>query len=133
MQPRVITREKLLDLILARLSGLYETIGFVIHRLASPYRCRMQDLEAIIHALQQRAKANLEQGRLNEAEQIYSVLLTKAEITYGTESLPVGLALMDLADCYEKQGNQKMFDKLYERIRKIMAIYAKKVKSPEND
>jgi hypothetical protein len=93
----------------------------------------MQDLEAIILALQRRAKANLEEGRLNEAEQIYSVLLTKAEITYGRESLPVGLALMDLADCYEKQGNQKMFDKLYKRIRKIMTIYAKRMKSSTDD
>lgn len=93
----------------------------------------MQDLEAIILALQQRAKENMEAGRLNEAEQIYSVLLTKAEITYGKESLLVGLALMDLADCYEKQGNQKMFDKLYERIRKIMAAYAKKMKTSEDN
>ncbi len=100
---------------------------------ATPYRCCMQDPEAIVLALQQRAKANLQEGRLSEAEQIYSVLLKKAEITYGTESLPVGLALMDLADCYEKQGNQKMFDKLYKRIRKIMTIYAKKMKFSTDD
>lgn len=93
----------------------------------------MQDLEVIIHALQQRAKANLQEGRLLEAEQIYSVLLTKAEFTYGKESVPVGLALMDLADCYEKQGKHKMYDKLYKRIRKIMAIYAKRMKSSRDD
>lgn len=66
------------------------------------------------------AKEALAVGKEPEAERLLKQSLREAEAAAGANSALAGLALLELADLYERQGRGLQASPLWNRIRNIM-------------
>lgn len=70
------------------------------------------------------AKEALAVGNEPEAERLLKQSLREAEAAAGENSALVGLALLELADLYDRQGRNLQASLLWDRIRNIMVEHS---------
>lgn len=76
------------------------------------------------------AKQALASGNENAGERLVKQALREAEAATGKDSPLAGLALIELADLYDRQGRKLQATALWSRIRRIMRLQTAKQLSP---
>jgi len=69
------------------------------------------------------AKQLADEGKAEQAEQVYKKALITAEGKAGKTSALAGLVLIDMVHFYEKQGRHEEAKPLWRRVREVMLEY----------
>jgi len=71
------------------------------------------------------AKVSLEQGEPERAEGLYVRALQAAEKRLGSDHVAIASILMEMAEFYDQQDRRKEAEKLYLRVKEILAGHAR--------